>query len=343
MGTVWSLAFSPDGKFLAVGGRDSPVRFWDLETDDPSDAVTDLKSDRFGNFAFSPDGTLIAGGCRDTTVRIWDVATLTEKHRLTNASYIVAFSGDGKRVLAATSDGTAHWWDFLADTKKPVPAYAGLAQVTCVDLSVDRRVAAVGRADGDIQLLEIDSGRILDTYRGHTDAVIAVAFAPGGKQFVSGSRDRTIRIWDIKNPARSLQASAELQGAATGLVISRDARTMISGCSDSTILIWDMRRLDRPLISVSRHQSAVRTLAFSPDQRILASGGDDKAVKLWDFASRTQLASFRFDAAVRRVAFSPDGNNLAVVTEKGTLRLLRAVSLTEADDEYMTFYNPRVK
>ena len=343
MGAVWSLAFSPDGKFLAVGGRDSPVRCWDLEADDPIEVMTDLKSDKFGNFAFSPDGTLIAGGCRDNTVRIWDVATSTERHRLTNFSYVVTFTGDGKRVLAATSDGTATWWDFRADTKQPVPAYAGLAQVTSVDLSSDRRVAAVGRSDGDIQLLEIDSGSILGTYRGHTDAVIAVAFAPGGKRFVSGGRDKTLRVWDVKNPEKSRWTSAEFQGAVSGLAISRDGRMMISGCSDNTIRFWDMRHLGESLGAVSRHQSAVRALAFSPDGRILASGGDDMSVRLWDFASQRQLASFKFDGALRLVAFSPDGNNLAVVTEKGTLRLLRAVSLTEADDEYTTFYSPRVK
>ena len=342
MGAAWSLAFSPDGKFLAAGGRDSPVRFWDLEAADPTDLVTGLKSDKFGNFAFAPDGRLMAGGCADNTVRIWEVASLTERFRLTNASYAVSFTGDGKKLLAASSDGAAFWWDFRADRRQSVPAYGELGQISCVDLSTDRRIAAVGRGDGAMQLIEIDSGNVLGTYRGHDDAVLAVSLFPDGARLASGSRDKTIRIWKTKNPERSLRTSAEQPGAVSALAVSKDARTLISGCTDNSITFWDTRRLVGSLASVSRHESAVRTIAFSPDDKILASGGEDNAVKLWDVVNRRQLASFKFDGAVRLVAFSPDGNNLAVVSEKGTLRLLRAASLTEADEEYLTFYKPRV-
>jgi WD40 repeat protein len=137
----------------------------------PIDLITDLKSDKGGNITFSPDAKLIAGGCLDDTVRIWDVATLKERYQLTNASYVVAFNGDGKKLLAYAADGNAWWWDFQADAKQPVSQYSVLAQATSVNLSPDRRMVALGRADGAIQLLELASGKsyrnLSRTYRRH--------------------------------------------------------------------------------------------------------------------------------------------------------------------------------
>jgi eukaryotic-like serine/threonine-protein kinase len=343
IGAVRSLAFSPDGKFLSSGGRDSPVRLWNLEATRPVEVIADLKTDKIGNFTFSPDGSLMAGGCRDNSVRIWDVATMIEKFQLKEAGNAVAFTSDGKKLLAFTADGIAQWWDFRTDGRKSVPDLTGLAQVTSVDLSPGRRVAAIGRSDGVIQLLEVDSGKVLGTYRGHADAVLVVALAHGTSRFASGSRDKTIRLWDINVPATSLWTVDEQTGPVRGLAISNDGKMVVSGGSDETIKFWDLRRPGQSLGSIRSHQSTVQTLAFSPDNRILASGGEDKVVKLWDFARRTLLANYKFADAIRLVAFSPEGNNLAVVTEKGTLRLLRAVTLAEADEEYAAFYREGAK
>jgi len=343
IGPVCSLAFSPDGKLLASGGLDSPVRFWNLDGAGPIELITDLKSEQGGNFAFSPDASLMAGGCLDNTVRIWEVATLVERHRLTNASHVVAFATDGKKLLATAGDGTAWWWDFRADAKRSVPQHAGLAQATAASLSPDRRVAAVGRGDGAIQLVEIDSGKILDTYREHADAVTAVAFVPGGTRFVSGSRDKTVRLWDVKTPEKSLTTWTGHQSAVGGVAISSDGRMVVSGCGAGVIKFWDLRHRGKALDSINWHRSAIRTLAISPDNKVLASGGEDKAVKLWDLASHRQLGSFQFDDVIRLVSFSSDGNNLAVITGNGTLRLLRAVTLHEADEENRTYYSVLVK
>jgi hypothetical protein len=61
-------------------------------------------------------------------------------------------------------------------------------------------------------------------------------------------------------------------------------------------------------------------------------------VKLWDFTTRRQLASFKYGAAIQLVVFSPDGESLAVVTDKGSLHLLRTVTLEDADREIRTLY-----
>ena len=338
LGAVWSLALSPDGKFLASGSRDSPIRFWDLEATQRVAAITNLHSEKIGNFTFSTDGKWMAAGCRDNSVRVWDVETQTEQYRLRGASYVVAFTCDGQRLLVSTEPGSAQWWDFKSGKSTRVPEYDNLGAVTSVDFSPDRRIAAIGHHTGRIRLLEIDSGKILGTYDGHRDAVLSVTFAPGGAQFASGSRDKTIRLWDVAVTNRSRQICAEHKGAVAGLAISRDGRLMVSGCSANTIKFWDMSHLEKSLGALSWHRSAIRSLAFCPDGKTLASGSDDRSVKLWDFTTRRQLATFHFEAGIQMVVFSPDSNNLAVVTEQGSLHLLRAATLENADREIREFY-----
>jgi WD40 repeat protein len=341
MGTVWSLAFSPDRKLLASGSRDMPINLWSLRHSQSPTTITSLNSEKIGNFAFSPDGKLMAAGCKDNCARVWEVATMSEKHRLPGVSYVVAFTPTGEQLLVANAGGVAHWWNFSSGALRPVPSYDSLGEITSVDFSPDRRTAALGHKSGKIQLVAVDSGKILGVYEGHRDAVLSVTFAPDGGRFASGSRDKEIRLWDVAITNRSYQVCTEHKGAVSGLAISGDGRMMASGCSANTIKFWDLSNLEKSLGSRSWHRAAIRTLAFSPDGQRVASGSDDHSVKLWDFGTRRELASFGFNAGIQLVAFSPDGRNLAVVTEKGTLQLLQTVTLEEADKEAEAFYTRR--
>jgi len=112
---------------------------------------------------------------------------------------------------------------------------------------------------------------------------------------------------------------------------------LASGCNAHTIKLWNaadndqITRLDA--LPPLRHPA----LCFSPAGETLASGSEDKTVKFWSVVSHLEVGSVKCDDHVRQVSFSPDGNHLAIVTDKGTLRLLHAVSLQEADREEAAF------
>jgi WD40 repeat protein len=342
MGAVWSLAFSPDQKLLASGSRDMPINLWNLQRLQPATtAITNINSEKIGNFTFSPDGKLMAAGCKDDCVRVWEAATLTEKYRLRGVSHAVIFMRSSRLLMVADAAGVAQWWDVNSGARRPVPSYGGLGEITSVDFSPDRRTAALGHKTGRIQLVAVDTGNVLGIYEGHRDAILSVTFAPDGRRFASGSRDKDIRLWDVAVTNRSYQICTEHKGAVSGLAISADGKMMASGCSANTIKFWDLRHLEKSLGSRSWHRSAIRTLAFAPDGQRLASGSDDHSVKLWDFGTRRELASFEFDSGIQLVAFSPDAKSLAVVTEKGLLHLLRTVTLEEADKEASALYTRR--
>jgi WD40 repeat protein/predicted Ser/Thr protein kinase len=335
IGQVHSLAFSPDGKLLASGARNGPISIWNVESEEPPDQSHELLAEHWGNITFSPDSKSVAAGCKGNRVKVWNVDDFSVRAALPGASYAVAFTRDGKELLTASMDETPQWWQVEAKTSRPIPRYPGgmTNRVTCVDLSPNRRTAVLGHMDGAIQLFEIDSGKEIARWQGHTDEVRSVAFSPTGDQLVSGGRDRSVSVWDVATRQR-LASSGEHKGAVCAVAFSHNGRRIASGCGAGTIKLWDPAEVSRrSQNSIAYHQDVIRTLAFSPDDQTLASGSEDHTVKLWNTTLGRQVASFQHDGPIRLVLFSPDGNTLAIVTDNGTLQLLRSVSLEAADRE----------
>ena len=150
----------------------------------------------------------------------------------------------------------------------------------------------------------------------------AVAFSPDGKTLTSGSRDKTIRLWDVNTG----QQKATLEGH-TGWVLSvafsPDGSTLASGSWDRTIRLWDARTGEYQQ-TLEGHTAEVTSVAFSPDGKTLASGGGwpDRTIRLWDATTVQLKATLEgHRAPVTSVAFSPAGKTLASGSWDTTVRL----------------------
>ena len=338
-GLVSALAYSPNGQSLASGSRDTTIKLWQLSQTAVQDEIHNLHSKDFGNVTFSPDGKSIAAGCDDITVKIWQVDTLKPTAVLTGMLYTVAFAPDSKHLLASTPGNEGYWWDLERQTGQPLPGYRGdIKRVTCVDLSPDGLIAALGLADGTIEILEIASGRQIGTLPGHAQHVRSLKFSSDGATLVSGGSDRFFKVWDVKHLSL-IGGKEEHKASVCAVAISHDGKWLASGCGLGTLKLWNPADLAGSLLTIACHKSVLRALDFSQDHRTLATGSEDKAVKLWSLASilsahsQREVASFVLPGKVRLVEFSPDDRVLAIVTENGILRLLRAVDLAEADEE----------
>lgn len=150
----------------------------------------------------------------------------------------------------------------------------------------------------------------IKVFSGHTDAVTSVVFSRNGRFFVSGSCDRTLRLWQI-NTERSISLTTQHQDAVQSIAISPNGQLIASGSKDKTIELWDLstRQIAAKFGGdVTAHQDAVQAVAFSQDGRWLISGSLDQTIKIWDVQAKTLHQTIKgYEGPIYDIAVHPNG------------------------------------
>lgn len=160
----------------------------------------------------------------------------------------------------------------------------------------------------------------LKQFKGHGAEVLCVAFSPGGLQAVSGSADKTIKLWDLMN-AKELQTFQGHFGPIFQVAFSADGKHIFSCSEDKTVRMWDVAT-GKETKKFEGQTDFINGVAVSPDGKLLAGVGQDKLIHLWDIDSGKKVQQMAgHTAPVFRVAFSPDGSQVASTSEDQSARL----------------------
>ncbi len=138
---------------------------------------------------------------------------------------------------------------------------------------------------------------------------------------VSGSNDRTIKLWDVKTGKEILTLPGHYDAFVESVSFSPDGKTLASGSDDDTIKLWDVKT-GNEIRTLKGHDSSVKSVSFSPDGKTLASGSADGTVKFWKVEKDKEIRLLKEDyGSVESISFSPDSNTLASGGDDGTIKL----------------------
>jgi WD40 repeat protein len=296
---VASVAFSPDGKTLAVGGEhrtgphaDAKVWLWDVATRRVSSEFT------------VPNTGRVPGAERGKTIE------------LTFQVQSVAFSPDG-RTLAVGGGREKFWlWDVAGRRVTNAFTVPQDGRAESVMFSPDGKTLAV-EGKGDVRLWDLTTRRNTVTITEPGDANGSVAFSPDGRT-LAVERGEYMRLWDVGTRRNTVTIAAPDRHRFRSVAFSPDGRALATSGSDAKgdgeVRLWDVAARRSTAAVTSRHGHWVDSMVFSPDGGTLAIGGDQD-VRLWDVVGHRYVAVVNTGdegvSAVDAVAFSPDGRTVA--------------------------------
>jgi WD40 repeat protein/class 3 adenylate cyclase len=320
---AWTLAFSPDGKYVLTGGRGNTAKLWDAQSGQEIRRFTS-QTRGIGEVHFSPDGKYIITMSVDNSTIKWETATGQEVYRITTDREIpwVAYSYDGKTIFTISGDNTIRRWD--AESGKEIGIFLKMPdEVKSIYISPDDKYLLT--FSDTAQLWDLETRRKIREFLLDPSTVypFATAFSPDGNFVLTGNNDGIAYLWDAKT-GREVRKFIGHTSNIFDVAFSPDNKYVLTGGGDRTMRLWDIETAQE--LRRFPFSAYVHAIDVSPDGKWVLVGSDDGGARIWRFNASPRLGLFHQGTGVAAVAFSPDGKLIFTGGATGTAQLWDAIT-----------------
>jgi WD40 repeat protein len=318
-GDVVAAAFEPHGGRLLVASNNGRLA---LYTGDGAPLASMPRQQRLTTAVWGPDGRVFATGSEDGTAAVWQAGQRAPVRTVSTPSPVTALSL-GRTTLLVGSGTHVRLVD-LASRRTKTIGFDGRVDAALLDPTGRLFAVSIRRGkDRSASVVDVRTGRTVA--RLHDGGIRSFAFSPDGRLLVSGSYDRTARIW--KPRTGRLLHVLQHHGYVLDEQFSADGKTLVTSASDGGGYVWDVATGQRELLLVGAG-GPVPALALSPDGSEIALASTDRVARLYYSNDGRLLAPLAGHGGfVTSVGFDPSGRTVVTGSSDGTARLWDALPL----------------
>lgn len=321
------LAWSPDGKTISVshyGGLRTVFRFESGQLKQQAE----FKEAAIVYGGFTPDGSRFVSSVFGQSIEICDAKTGFLENSLpahNGHTKCIGFDASGRRMITGGGDNRVRIWDLAIGNRQPTRSVTWGAVVNAIAFNPMRDEMALAmqkhpNKKHGIEIRNVQSHQTRGELLGHSDWPTCVAYSSDGNHLISGSLDKTVRIWESSTGAECALLEGH-QESVVGVSFLPNSPKVVSIDKAGTVYVWNV--ISKSIERSWKVDGNVESVSFHPVRQWIAVACKGNGVAIWDAFQGIKRAQLPLDEDAHSVCFSPNGDRLAAVSDAPVTRVWR--------------------